>query len=116
MEEKNLVYQNFTEADLGENKARVVAERYSNVFGLETSYVPDFIESAKQVAVSITAAGFFEKFWAKDQEKYDELEGIGWKWQSVDGCMAKEPLAQESVRKNTAACGKNGHKTLDSYR
>lgn len=38
VEPKNLVRQNFTEADLGENKARVIAERYSDVFGLETSY------------------------------------------------------------------------------
>ena len=49
VEEKNLVRQNFTEADLGLNKARVVAERYSGVFGLETSYVPDFIESAEKL-------------------------------------------------------------------
>ena len=41
--------QNFTEADLGLNKARVVAERYSGVFGLETSYVPDFIESPEKL-------------------------------------------------------------------
>ena len=40
VEPKNLVRQNFTEADLGENKARVIAERYSDVFGLETSYIP----------------------------------------------------------------------------
>ncbi len=44
VEEKNLVRQNFTKADLGENKAKVTAERYSNAFGLETSYVPSFIE------------------------------------------------------------------------
>lgn len=49
VEEKNLVRQNFTKADLGLNKARVVAERYSNVFGLETSYVPDFIENAEKL-------------------------------------------------------------------
>lgn len=49
VEEKNLVRQNFTEADLGLNKARVVAERYSSVFGLETSYVPDFIESTEKL-------------------------------------------------------------------
>lgn len=49
VEEKNLVRQNFTEADLGLNKARVVAERYSGVFGLETSYVPDFIESPEKL-------------------------------------------------------------------
>ena len=41
--------QNFTEADLGENKARVIAERYSDVFGLETSYIPRFIEDAGQL-------------------------------------------------------------------
>ena len=45
VEEKNLVRQNFIPADLGENKAKVLAERYSTVFGMETEYVPDFIES-----------------------------------------------------------------------
>lgn len=53
VEEKNLVRQNFTEADLGENKAKVIAERYSDVFGLETSYVPHFIESAERLKVLI---------------------------------------------------------------
>ena len=42
--EKNLLRQNFSPADRGENKARVLAERYSTVFGLETEYVPAFIE------------------------------------------------------------------------
>ena len=54
VEEKNLVRQNFTEADLGLNKARVAAERYSNVFGLETSYVPDFIESVERLDELVT--------------------------------------------------------------
>ena len=44
VERKNLVRQNFIPADLGENKAKVLAERYSTVFGMETEYVPDFIE------------------------------------------------------------------------
>lgn len=39
VEEKNLVRQNFIPADLGENKARVLAERYSSVFGMETEYM-----------------------------------------------------------------------------
>ena len=30
------------------------------------------------------AAGFFEKIWSKGLEQYDELEGIGWEWQSLD--------------------------------
>jgi hypothetical protein len=25
---------------------------------------------------------------------YDKLKGIGWEWQSVDGCMVKAPLAK----------------------
>lgn len=45
VEEKNLLRQNFSPADRGENKARVLAERYSTVFGLEAEYVPSFIES-----------------------------------------------------------------------
>ena len=45
VEEKNLVRQNFAPADLGGNKARVLAERYSGVFGMEAEYVPSFIES-----------------------------------------------------------------------
>ena len=57
------------------------------------------------------AAGFFEKIWAKGLEQYDELEGIGWEWQSVDGCMIKAQLALESVGKNPTDRGKNGDKT-----
>lgn len=45
VEEKNLVRQNFSPAELGENKARVLAERYSTVFGMEAEYVPAFIEN-----------------------------------------------------------------------
>ena len=57
------------------------------------------------------AAGFFEKIWSKGLEQYDELEGIGWEWQSMDGCMVKAPLVQESVGKNPTDRGKNGDKT-----
>lgn len=49
VEEKNLVRQNFSPADLGENKARVTAERYSTAYGMETAYVPDFIETAERL-------------------------------------------------------------------
>lgn len=45
VEAKNLVRQNFSPADLGENKAKVLAERYASVFAMETEYVPFFIES-----------------------------------------------------------------------
>ena len=70
VEEKNLVRQNFTRADLGLNKARVVAERYSNVFGLETSYVPDFIESAEKLEELVE-----QREWKTNQRVYDEKQG-----------------------------------------
>lgn len=54
VEHKNLVRQNFTPADLGENKAQVLAERYSSVFGMETEYVPAFIESEEKLRELLT--------------------------------------------------------------
>ena len=53
---------------------------------------------------------FFEKIWALGLEKYDELEGIGWEWQSVDSCMVKVPLTREAVGHNPTDWGKNGYK------
>lgn len=55
VEQKNLVRQNFTPADLGENKAKVLAERYSAVFGMETEYVPEFIESEERLQELLTS-------------------------------------------------------------
>ena len=49
VEQKNLIRQNFAECDIGENKAQVMAERYSEVFGIETEYIPDFIENEQQL-------------------------------------------------------------------
>lgn len=54
VEQKNLVRQNFIPADLGENKAKVLAERYSTVFGLETEYIPSFIESENELKSLLT--------------------------------------------------------------
>ena len=49
VEEKNLGRQNFIEADLGKNKAMVLAERYSNAFGIETSYIPQYVEDEEML-------------------------------------------------------------------
>jgi hypothetical protein len=46
------------------------------------------------------AEGFFEKLWKKGLADYDEMEGIAWQWQSIDGGMNKAPLAQETVGHN----------------
>lgn len=54
VEAKNLVRQNFSPADLGENKARILAERYASVFGMEAEYVPSFIENIDDLVALIT--------------------------------------------------------------
>jgi hypothetical protein len=34
----------------------------------------------------------FRKLWIKLLERYDELKGIRWKWQSLDSISIKAPL------------------------
>ena len=46
MEKKNLIRPTFSNYDIGSNKAEAMAERYSDVFGIETEYVPEYIEDA----------------------------------------------------------------------
>jgi transposase len=52
------------------------------------------------------AAGFFEALWRAGLANYDELEGIAWRWQSLDGSMVKAPLAREAVGANPTDRGK----------
>jgi len=49
VEDKNLIRQNFAACDIGCNKAQVIAERYSSVFGMETEYIPEYIEDAERL-------------------------------------------------------------------
>jgi transposase len=51
-------------------------------------------------------AGFFEALWKAGLAEYEELEGIAWRWQSIDGAMMKAPLAQEAVGANPTDRGK----------
>lgn len=77
VEEKNLVRQNFIQADLGENKAKVLAERYSAVFGLETEYIPEFIESADRLLELVTPTR-----WAKNYYQVNQSELLNGTWQN----------------------------------
>jgi transposase len=45
-----------------------------------------------------TASGVFEKLWRVALTEYDELVGIDWQWQSLDGAMTKSPLGGEKNR------------------
>ena len=51
-------------------------------------------------------AGFFIQLWQAGLAEYDEMEGIKWRWQSIDGSMVKAPLAQEAVGRNPTDRGK----------
>ena len=65
VEKKNLIRQNFSPADLGENKARVLAERYASVFGMEAEYVSNFVENLDVLTKLITP-----KEWQLDPRIY----------------------------------------------
>ena len=42
--------------------------------------------------------GVFHKLWRLALEEYDDLEGIDWEWQSLDGAQTKAPLGGEKNR------------------
>jgi len=48
----------------------------------------------------------FVRLWRQGLAEYDELEGIAWAWQSIDGAIVKAPLALEAVGPNPTDRGK----------
>lgn len=62
VEEKNLIRQNFIEQDIGQNKAKVLAERYSAAFGIKCEYIPEFIESEEKM-LELTSPDFHKNTW-----------------------------------------------------
>lgn len=75
-------------------------------FGSPSSIHRYFLEWAE--------AGFFERLWHAGLAEYDDLAGISWRWQSIDGSMMKAPLAQESVGPNPTDRGKKWEQTPSS--
>jgi len=67
-------------------------------FGSASAIHKRFLEWAK--------AGVFMRLWQAGLAEYDDMEGIAWRWQSIDGTMVKAPLAQESVGRNPTDRGK----------
>ena len=57
------------------------------------------------------AAGFFKTIWVAGLMEYDELKGIEWEWQSLDGATRKSPIGQEKVGANPTDRGKKWGKT-----
>jgi putative transposase len=48
-----------------------------------------------------TSLGVFRRLWKACLVEYDELKGIQWNWQSVDGAMTKSPLGGEKYRQKS---------------
>jgi transposase len=61
-------------------------------------------------------AKVFVQLWRQGLAEYDELEGIAWRWQSVDGALVKAPLALETVGPNPTDRGKKGHQAQSPRR
>jgi putative transposase len=61
-------------------------------------------------------AGLFQQLWAAGLAEYDELVGIDWEWQSLDGAMTKAPFGRaataeaEGIGHNPTDRGKQGTK------
>lgn len=58
--------------------------------------------------------GFFLSLWRAGFAEYNEMEGIAWEWQSIDGSMVKAPLALEAVGPNPTDRGKKWNQTTHS--
>ena len=52
----------------------------------------------------------FERIWQAGLQEYDELEGIAWEWQSMDGVMTKAPFGGVATGANPTDRGKQGTK------
>ena len=48
--------------------------------------------------------------WRAGLLEYDELEGIEWEWQAIDGAMTKAPLGRGATGKNPTDRAKMGTK------
>ncbi len=58
----------------------------------------------------------FEKLWAEGLKEFDDLHGLDWKWQSMDGAMTKAPLGGEKNRPQPDGSCKKGNETQPADR
>lgn len=54
--------------------------------------------------------GVWQKLWRMALEEYDELKGIDWEWQCIDGVMTKAPLGGGKTGPNPTDRAKRGTK------
>jgi len=63
-----------------------------------------------------TQLGVFRRLWKASLLEYDELKGIEWEWQSMDGAMTKSPLGGEKNRQKPDRSGQVGRQALRADR
>src|SRR5712691_6675566 len=56
-------------------------------------------------------AGVFLKLWQAGLAQFDEIEGIDWKWLSMDGAMVKAPLGGKKNRTQSHGSGQERGET-----
>jgi transposase len=61
---------------------------------------------------SLVRRRLFRNLWLIALEEYDELKGIDWEWQVMDGCMTKAPLGGKKNRQKPNGSGEKGDETL----
>jgi putative transposase len=54
--------------------------------------------------------GFFAALWQAGLTEYDEVTGIDWRWQAMDGVMTKAPFGGAATGPNPTDRGKRGTK------
>jgi transposase len=63
-----------------------------------------------------TASGVFEKLWRVALEEYDDVAGIDWQWQCLDGAMIKSPLGGEKNREKPDRSRQVGRQAVGPHR
>jgi transposase len=60
--------------------------------------------------------GVFRKLWKAGLLEYDQLKGIQWEWQAMDGAMTKAPLGGEKNREKPHRSGQVRHQAFPAHR
>jgi putative transposase len=63
-----------------------------------------------------TELGVFRRLWKASLLEYDEVDGIDWNWQSVDGAMTKSPLGGEKNREKPYRSRQVGNQAFGAHR
>ena len=102
-----------------DNRQMLGAMLYVLRTGIQWNALPREIGASTTVYDRFRAwerAGVFERLWAAGLGEFDDLVGIDWEWQSLDGVMTKAPFGRaataeaEGIGHNPTDRGKHGTK------